>query len=68
MLTLVMVPLAAVFLFFAVVMDTVGGVLLPTVLEIAVEDGGELIVQTAFFVAAVIWSQQADELAIRATL
>jgi len=62
-LTSVMVPLAACFVFFAVVMDTVGGSLLPSVLEIAVEDGGELVVLTAFFLFATVWSQQPEELA-----
>jgi hypothetical protein len=62
MLTSVMVPVVGVFLFFAVVVDTVGGVL-PHVLQIAVEDGGELLALSAIFLVAIIWTQQADELA-----
>jgi len=62
MLTSVMVPVVGVFLFFAVVVDTVGGVL-PHVLQIAVEDGGELISLTAIFLVSLIWSHQADDLA-----
>jgi hypothetical protein len=62
MLTSVMVPVVGVFLFFAVVVDTVGGVL-PHVLQIAIEDGGELMTLSVIFLITIIWSQQAEELA-----
>lgn len=61
-LTLIMVPAVGIFLFFAVVVDTVGGVL-PEVLQIAVEDGGELVALTGLLLVSLIWSNQADELA-----
>ena len=50
------------FLFFAVVVDTIGGVL-PHVLQIAVEDGGELLVLSGIFLISVVWSNQSNELA-----
>lgn len=56
MVSLVMTPIVAVFLFFAVVLDTVGHWV-----PISVEDGGELAMLTVIFVATVIWSEQADE-------
>jgi len=62
MLTLIMVPVVGVFLFFAVVVDTVGSVL-PHVLQIAVEDGGELLVLSGIFLISVVWSNQPNELA-----
>lgn len=65
-LTMVMVPIVGVFVFFAVVVDTVGRVL-PSVIEIAFEDGGELVAMTAMLVTAVVWSYRADELASTAT-
>jgi hypothetical protein len=61
-LTLVMVPAVGLFLFFAVVIDTVGGIL-PEVLQIAVEDGGELVMLTGLLLISLIWSNQADDLA-----
>jgi hypothetical protein len=63
MLTMTMIPLVGGFVFFAVVLDTIGGSILPSILEIAVEDGGELIALTLLFAAAAVWSQQADEMA-----
>lgn len=62
MLTLIMVPVLGVFLFFAVVVDTVGSVL-PHVLQIAVEDGGELLALSGIFLISVVWSNQPNELA-----
>ncbi len=62
-LTMTMVPLVGVFVFFAVVMDTIGGSILPSALDIAIEDGGELVVLTVLFATTAMWSQQADELA-----
>ena len=62
MLTMMMVPVVGVFLFFAVVVDTIGSVL-PHVLQIAVEDGGELLVLSGIFLISVVWSSRADELA-----
>ena len=62
MITAVMIPAIAAFLFFAVVVDTIGSVL-PHVLQIAVEDGGELVVLSGIFLISIIWSQQADALA-----
>ena len=62
MLTSIMVPALGVFLFFAVVVDTIGGVL-PHVLQIAVEDGGELLVLSGIFLISVVWSNQSNELA-----
>lgn len=63
MLTMTMLPLVAVFLFFAVVVDMVGGSILPPLLQSAVEDGGEFVALTVLFAATAMWSQQAHELA-----
>lgn len=63
MLTKVMLPVVAVFVFFAVVVDTLGGSVLPHVIAIAVEDGGELVMLTLMFAVAAIWSQEAEALA-----
>ncbi len=56
-----MVPAVAVFLFFAVVVDTIGTVL-PHVLQIAVEDGG-LLALSGIFLTSVVWSNLPHELA-----
>lgn len=64
MLTKIMVPAVALFLFFAVVVDTAGD-LIPFghIIGIAVEDGGELLVLSGIFLLSIVWSHQADELA-----
>lgn len=66
MLSSILVPVVAAFLFFAVVVDTLGGVL-PQVLQIAVEDGGELLMLSVIFVIVIVWTQQANELASAST-
>ncbi len=43
-------------------LDTIGSVL-PHVLQIAVEDGGELLVLSGIFLISVVWSTQPNELA-----
>jgi hypothetical protein len=65
-LTQLMIPAVGLFLFFAVIVDTVGGVL-PEVVQIAVEDGGELLVLTGVLVISLIWSHQAIDLAEAST-
>lgn len=57
-----MVPAVVVFLFFAVVVDTIGTVL-PHVLQIAVEDGGVLLALSGIFLVSVVWSNLPHELA-----
>ena len=63
MLTAIMIPTVGVFLVFAVVVDTIDR-LLPHVLGIAVEDGGELLMLSVILLISVVWSHQADELAV----
>lgn len=58
MLSRLMIPLSAVFLFFSVALDVYG-----RNLPIAVEDGGEVLALTAFLVMAAIWTRRADDLA-----
>ena len=62
MLTAIMVPIVGAFLFFAVVIDSIH--VLPHVLHIAVEDGGELLMLSVIFLTSIMWLHQTDELAI----
>lgn len=61
-ITRLMLALVGLLVFFAVVVDLVGGFLMPDLIGISVEDGGELVAMTFILVGAWIWTDRADEL------
>ena len=58
MLSLLLLPIAVVFVFCAVVVDILG-----TSIPIEVEDGGELLAASAVLVATIVWTLRTETLA-----